>query len=47
MKEQNNSKEHVNQGTKKETFVRKMAMLFVWIYVLGYGIGMFLANIGL
>lgn len=51
MKEKkNNEKDWLNSGTKKECFVRKLLVAVITIYIiyqLGYGVGTFLAHIGL
>lgn len=51
MKEQKKSKikAWLNTGTKNEVFARKMFIVLITIYILyqlGYGVGMFLAQIG-
>ena len=51
MKEKkSNTKDWLNTGVKKEVFVKKMLAVVITIYIiyqLGYGIGTFLAHIGL
>lgn len=45
-----NLQDWLNTGTKKESFVKKMLTVVVTIYIiyrLGYGVGTFLAHIGL
>lgn len=50
MKKQNKFKKRINAGTKKVTFDKKtlvVLMVIFIIYKIGYGIGIFLAHIGL
>lgn len=50
MKKQNKFKKRINAGTKKVTFDKKIFVVLIVIFVIyqiGYGIGSFLAHIGL